>query len=309
MTIEVVPPSHLLCHYARCGAKSKAKTSLPDPQPANPAFKCEKGCKDVEPPVAYCSEICQKKDLSAVAADKPSFSPRRKAYTLETWLAGSCDPVIVRTFTVPEDWDFGALHMALQHAYGWQTSHMHEFRFEEFPPEEGDPDYGEKDPSRFFFPKRLMSIAGREPYDFEDEDEGRFVQEDDVKLRDVFEEDGKYAKTVRKNGKVQGLVYEYDMGDSWIHMCLFKGSQPARSAWPVFSEAKGHGPIDDCGGIEGWDGVKEAFEAKRPNVEQRELKQWARSHSGQGSKYTPLKEPELEKLNDARRWGCFFEPR
>lgn len=57
-------------------------------------------------------------------------------------------------------------------------------------------------------------------------------------------------------------------------------SELARAARPLVKEAVGCGPVEDSGGIPGWNRVKKAFAAVSPTPEQEEHKQWARWVSG-----------------------------
>ncbi|KAJ8075868.1 hypothetical protein PM082_021500 [Marasmius tenuissimus] len=75
----------------------------------------------------------------------------------------------------------------------------------------------------------------------------------------------------------------------------------------------GYPPAEDCGGVMGWDRVKAAFAERKPDSEERELREWAIELMAKpdGSdpfwptkqKYNPLKEVDLKVLNSARRWN------
>jgi hypothetical protein len=61
--------------------------------------------------------------------------------------------------------------------------------------------------------------------------------------------------------------------------------------------ATGCGPLDDSGGITGWQEVKTAFSRPNPRPHQRERKAWARNISPLGSAFDPANTPSLETLN------------
>lgn len=108
-------------------------------------------------------------------------------------------------------------------------------------------------------------------------------------------------RRVMVNGAIAPLVYAYDFGVSnthflyaqdelgiferlnrnlqgscWDHKITFVGTELARAARPIIKKAVGCGPIENCGGIHGWNRVKEAFEAVSPTREQGQRRQWAR---------------------------------
>ena len=97
-----------------------------------------------------------------------------------------------RILTVPSNFDFAIFHKVLQAAFGWHNEHLHQFVFEA-------DNYGR--------PTKII-----EPTEFDDESDINFpgmseiekIISSDVTLGEIF---GKYKK----------IVFEYDLGDDWIH--------------------------------------------------------------------------------------------
>jgi len=73
----------------------------------------------------------------------------------------------------------------------------------------------------------------------------------------------------------------------------------------VVTAVSGCAPVEDCGGLHGWEGVKKAFR-KAPGSRfsrQRELVTWATEMSGHED-YNPLaeSEPSITVMNYEGRW-------
>ncbi|KZP18782.1 hypothetical protein FIBSPDRAFT_583706 [Athelia psychrophila] len=90
--------------------------------------------------------------------------------------------------------------------------------------------------------------------------------------------------------------------DNWEHKLVFKGSKLARDARPLFTAIYGCAPVEDAGGLYGWEEVKAAFRASHPTPEQRERMKWAKDASGRGASYSPLAEPDIIPMNYEGRW-------
>lgn len=63
------------------------------------------------------------------------------------------------------------------------------------------------------------------------------------------------------------------------------------------TEATGCGPLEDSGGVSGWDDVKRAFAEMRSTSKQKELRSWAKRTSSLGDNFNPNSTPSLESLN------------
>jgi hypothetical protein len=140
-----------------------------------------------------------------------------RAYTFRVELLGSHDPSITRTFTIPASSTFQRLHHAIQYTFGWQNSHLHAFTFEPARTEIStgaislspqtvlmNIGMGEENASDY------SGIESGVPYFFEKE----------LRLSDVWEENGKARRSVVRHGQVVSLYYLYDFGVSAANLRL-----------------------------------------------------------------------------------------
>lgn len=125
-------------------------------------------------------------------------------------------PPIWRRLDLPGDLTVGGLHHVLQIAFAWTNSHLHRFRTSS--------DYGG--------PSFLSA------FDVTEGDEG--VTEDDVRLDQILAEAG------------DRLWYEYDFGDSWLHVLKVEKILDDPPTHPVCITGRLAGPPEDCGGMWGY---------------------------------------------------------
>ena len=64
-----------------------------------------------------------------------------------------------------------------------------------------------------------------------------------------------------------------------------------------FIKAVGGSPLEDCGGVQGWQKIKDAFMIPDPSGEQRDLKQWCFSASSKGKNFNPTTAPSVDEMN------------
>jgi hypothetical protein len=153
-------------------------------------------------------------------APKPALKPRRATPTMLTVrveLAGS-EPAVWRRLELANDLTLEAVHGVLQGAMGWENAHLHRF---EVPATEGE---------------RWASIVD-ELY----ADQGE-VRETDVRIDEVLAEPDDV------------LVYEYDFGDSWIHVLRVESERDRGSDDPLAAVTDGERacPPEDVGGVYGY---------------------------------------------------------
>ncbi|MEI6430651.1 MAG: plasmid pRiA4b ORF-3 family protein [bacterium] len=124
-------------------------------------------------------------------------------------------PPVWRRIQVAEETTLGKLHRIFQTVMGWENYHLHAFRV-------GEVTYGEPDP---------------------DFDQGWMKNERRVKLRDIAPGIG--AK----------FRYEYDFGDSWLHLALVEKIFEAEPGmvYPLCIGGKRACPPEDCGGFPGYE--------------------------------------------------------
>ncbi len=142
-------------------------------------------------------------------------------------------PPIWRRIEVP-DCTLAELHVAIQIAMGWTDSHLHEFEID------GE---GYSCPSPF---------GGDEYMDT--------IDSTDVWLSEVI------------RGKGTKFDYLYDFGGSWEHTIKVEAVEPSKPsvAYPRCLTGKRNGPVEDCGGIWGYEELLEILsDPKHPEYEER----------------------------------------
>jgi len=150
-------------------------------------------------------------------------------------------PAIWRRLLVPVRFDLGQLHQVIQAAFGWEDSHLHEFR--------------------------VGGLRYRHPEQFDDtatDDDARRFDETEVRLLDFH-----------RRAKVS-FIYVYDFGDHWEHEVTVERfiavtPEPLAAACLAGERA---GPPEDVGGASGYDEFLEALgDAQHPaHVE---MRRWA----------------------------------
>lgn len=85
-----------------------------------------------------------------------------------------------------------------------------------------------------------------------------------VKLRDVLE---------KPAYKDKPFEYEYDFGDCWEHAIALEGRSEGTDFF-MCVDGEGHYVAEDVGSWRGWNRLKEAYRAQRPNQAQREKMRW-----------------------------------
>jgi hypothetical protein len=123
-------------------------------------------------------------------------------------------PLIWRRVQVPSETKLDKLHLVLQDAFGWNNSHLHQYRVGE----------------------RLIGIK----------------EDDDVFLEEL--EDEKRIKLSQIAVEKSRFVYEYDFGDDWEHDVLVEKVLAAVDGvrYPICTAGKRACPPDDCGGPGGY---------------------------------------------------------
>jgi hypothetical protein len=158
----------------------------------------------------------------------------KQIYQLKITLERS-QPPIWRRLQVPGDITLANLHHVIQHAMGWEDSHLH----------------------HFLAGGREFGVPNR------DWDEGEVEDERKIRLEQVADQ----AKAK--------IVYEYDFGDSWRHLIVVEKillSEPA-TAYPVCLEGARSCPPEDCGGVWGYQELLEKISNPK-HSEHDEMLEW-----------------------------------
>jgi hypothetical protein len=203
---------------------------------------------------------------SAKGNAKPaSASP---AYHLKVVLNG-VQPQVWRLLQVPGSANLGRLHAVIQVAFGWTNSHLHRFRKGE----------------------RIYSDPAFELDEFEDDP--------------VVLDENKVALMEVARGERDGLVYDYDFGDSWEHrVAVVRVLPPDAVAAKVARCLDGARacPPEDCGGVWGYEDLLKVIRDPR-HKEHKAMREWL------GGPF----DPEAFDLNKANRflrklkWPCVTE--
>lgn len=195
-----------------------------------------------------------------------------RVYQVKITIAGSRPP-IWRRLLMREDASFEEMHAAIQMAFGWTNSHLHEFVVGH----------------RRFMPR---FEDGFDPMFEDDVEDERTVRLSDLRLK---------AKSK--------LLYTYDMGDNWEHLILVEKVLPIDEAESLMSKATGQnftrqtrtpnsvciggeraGPLEDCGGIGGYEETCQIL-ADPKHPEHTERSEWATGFAsnciGEGVRFDP----------------------
>ena len=152
-------------------------------------------------------------------------------------------PPIWRRLVAPLNWRLDQLHLAIQAAFNWWNSHLHEFRI-------GGLRYGDPDVEDVSF-----------------EDSPPLFDEREVTLRDFG-----HDPSVR-------FVYTYDLGDNWRHIVeieewLTLDDTPRFAACLDGARAR---PPEDAGGVSGYEAFLEIM-SDPLDAEHTEMKRWCGGH-------------------------------
>ncbi len=165
-------------------------------------------------------------------------------------IKGITKPPVWRKLSIPASFTFLRFHDVIQTAFGWEDYHLFEFKDKKWqsniritiPAEEG-----------FFDP------------DFFAETE----DSSEIKLSDIF------------NEKFRKLFYVYDFGDSWVHEITLESISNDKQKKAVCLSGKGACPPEDCGGIYGYENIKEVFATKPESEEADKYREWLGMDEGE----------------------------
>ena len=139
-----------------------------------------------------------------------------KALDVRVALDGS-EPEIWRALRLPLGAPLNTLHEAIQRAFGWENRHLHLFH--------PDGVFGQARP-----------IAGNQ----DSADELDMESAENMTVGQVL------------SGEGSTLVYEYDLGDSWLHTVTVLGHAIVPAAEITCLDGENRGPLEDAGGISGY---------------------------------------------------------
>lgn len=138
------------------------------------------------------------------------------------------NPEVWRRIDIPVHFTFDQLHRAIQIAFNWSDSHLYEFV------EKKKDDYA---PGKF-----RISI----PSEYDGEYEEKTMDSRITPISKIF-------------NKRKTLTYIYDLGDSWRHDIRLEGIVEKDYPFAYCEEGQGATPPEDCGGVDGYKQLKDAF--------------------------------------------------
>ncbi|MCE7057711.1 plasmid pRiA4b ORF-3 family protein [Algoriphagus sp. AGSA1] len=141
---------------------------------------------------------------------------------LKIQIKGISNPPVWRRILVPGHFTFSRLHNVIQASFGWEDYHLYQFSPKGYGSE---PQIGEED-------------------EWSEED---MENAEEVKIE-------KYL-----NQKGQKFTYIYDLGDDWIHTLTVEEIREEKAIRAELLSGKGACPPEDCGGIWGYESLKETL--------------------------------------------------
>ena len=145
-------------------------------------------------------------------------------------IEGLSKPSVWRKVDVPASMSFLQFHYVIQTVFGWENAHLWNFE--------------PRSKTRRQFP----AFRIEEPYDGMDcWDDAESLIASDTALDKIFL-------------SCKELVYTYDYGDHWTHSVKLEDVFDDNRAYAVCTDGKGSTPPEDCGGIGGYEDLKESFE-------------------------------------------------
>ncbi len=166
-----------------------------------------------------------------------------KALDIRVALEGS-DPEIWRSLRLPLDAPLNTLHEAIQRAFGWENRHLH-----------------------LFHPKGVFGDA-------------RPIAGSDDSA-DEMDLDSAEGMTVGQllSGEGSTLVYEYDLGDSWLHTVTVTGHAIIPAGQISCLGGANRAPLEDAGGLWGYQ-EKLRILADPSDPEHAEIADWVKYVTG-----------------------------
>jgi hypothetical protein len=164
-------------------------------------------------------------------------------YQFKVKLRDITKPPVWRRILVPSHFTFSGLHAVIQESFGWWNEHLYCF---------GDVPY-----------RRALTIS--EPY------------EDDWEEPDYNARTYTIGEFFGEGDNVQNLCYVYDFGDDWIHDITLEKVLPEHSEHASCMAGKGTCPEEDCGGVWGYEEMKQNGEIDAHHFDVEEVREGVES--------------------------------
>lgn len=163
---------------------------------------------------------------------------------LKIQIKGISKPPVWRRLLVPDHFTFHRLHNIIQAAFGWEDYHLYQFS-----------------PKGYGSPLHI----GLEDEEWADED---LISAKKAKLKDYLGQKG------------TTFTYIYDFGDDWTHRILVEEVIDGKAIRAELLAGKGACPPEDCGGVWGYEDMKEALKNPAHDMHD-ELREWLGLEKGE----------------------------
>ena len=165
-------------------------------------------------------------------------------YQFKIQIKGISKPPVWRKVEVPSSYTFWDFHAVIQVAFGWENAHLFKFSPNGY---------------RSYPQIELQTEDGQD--DFLGFERGKTLDAESTPLSAIFSKEG------------QKYTYIYDFGDSWEHLISLEKIIDRNILYPVCIQGKGACPTEDCGGIWGYQHLKQALgDPKHP--EYKDMAEW-----------------------------------
>ncbi|KAI9730504.1 MAG: hypothetical protein M1834_005745 [Cirrosporium novae-zelandiae] len=207
-----------------------------------------------ESPIDLDSPMTSRNPIaSGVSAATPA-EPSLPNYLLRVTLRGSRNPEIYRILSIPNGWNFHQLHQAIQLSFGWTMAYRYVIDII---------DYFTLEEERGVD----LEISTLDQCLPTSDWPQRVLKSQKVNISVIFGSKEYAHKDIE-------IDYLYDLGDKWSHdvEMIGQGYESANKAFCVAGE--GHGPVEDAGGIEGWEIIKKVYAVNNPSLDDAALREW-----------------------------------
>jgi len=204
------------------------------------------------------------------------------------------DPCVSRTLSCPATATFEELHLALQVAFGWASTHSYDFKIKD-PNAKSALEFNllSHNQRRAMQDRAAMDdVMGRNsstkvPDSGPRQNLIRIIEKNAMGIDKIHETDWAHSQTPEISSKKiklskvfenqeyesAGIEYEYDFGDCWTHEITLIGRADATVKFRCL-DGEGHGVAEDVGSTRGWWKLKEAYRAENPTQEQKDKRHW-----------------------------------
>jgi hypothetical protein len=147
-------------------------------------------------------------------------------------------PPVWRKVLVPETFTFHKFHQVIQAAFGWEDCHLYQFS-------EKESDASE-----------IISIPSDDDWD------ATVIDSKNKKLKEIFVKEGKR------------YIYIYDLGDDWVHKIILEKIITESRKKASCIDGKGACPPENCGGVWGYEEIKETFALHPKSSKAENFRDW-----------------------------------